>query len=55
MPACPPRVLAKRELKDTGLEGQDQESLVRVSLGGPEWTVDGTVFEMWLGGLRRPE
>ena len=22
-----------------------------VSGGGPEWTVDGTVFEMWLGAL----
>ena len=21
-----------------------------VKLGGPEWTVDGTVFEMWLVG-----
>ena len=22
-----------------------------VQLGGPECTVDGTIFEMWLGGL----
>ena len=22
-----------------------------VQYGGPTWTVDGTVFEMWLGGL----
>ena len=24
---------------------------VRVLLGGPEWTVGGTIFEMWLGSL----
>ena len=24
---------------------------VRVSPGGPKWTVDRTVFEMWLGAL----
>ena len=22
-----------------------------VKSGGPEWTVDGTIFEMWLGAL----
>ena len=22
-----------------------------IKLGGPKWTVDRTVFEMWLGGL----
>ena len=24
---------------------------VRVQLGGPDWTVGGTIFEMWLGAL----
>ena len=23
-----------------------------VKLGGPEWTVDGTVFEVWLEGCK---
>ena len=26
-----------------------------VCVGGQTWTVDGTVFEMWLGGLARPD
>ena len=24
---------------------------VRVFFGGPKWTIDRTIFEMWLGGL----
>ena len=26
--------------------------VVRVLFGGPTWTVDGTIFEMWLGSSR---
>ena len=27
----------------------DGSVLSTVKIGGPEWTVDGTIFEMWLG------
>ena len=48
MPTPGDSPLGRADYAEIAINGGVRKS---VRHGGPEWKVDGTVFEMWLGGL----